>query len=75
MNDYFHLKTFASLVVAVDAVAATTALIARAKGERAGQGKGDCLAMGGTQPNQATSIAHKMPKCRTAVTQNIRNNT
>lgn len=46
MNDYFHLKTFASLV-AVDAVAATTALIARAKGERAGQGKGDCLAMGG----------------------------
>lgn len=47
MNDYFHLKTFASLVVAVDAVAATTALIARAKGERAGQEKGDCLAMGG----------------------------
>lgn len=36
MNDYFHLKTFASLVVVgVDAVAAaTTALIARAKGER-----------------------------------------
>lgn len=35
MNDYFHLKTFASLVVAVDAVAAaTTALIARAMGER-----------------------------------------
>lgn len=49
MNDYFHLKTFASLVVAVDAdaVAATTALIARAKGEGAGQGEWDCLAMGG----------------------------